>query len=289
MQRKLIKNIPYLSLGNIYRLPNLIVILFTQYFVRIFLIGNKDNWILYLKEVDFFLLVIMTLTIGSAGYIINDYYDIKIDSINRPNKVIIGRKISRRVALTLNLSLNIIAIGLGLYLGWQMAMVAMMAIFLLWLYSNYLKRLAFWSNFTIAFLVAGVLLFVAAFFKTKELLVYMFIVFAFFIALIRGIIKDMEDIRGDMHFGLKTFPIIWGIRKTKTLLYGILALFEVITVFFTVYLRNIVMQQYFLLMLFSTLYFIHKLYWADTKKNYTFLVWICNATILSGIILMIFI
>ena len=88
------------------RLPNLLIIVFTQYFTAIFLIGMNDSYTIYLFDPNLFLLSASTIIIAAAGYIINDYYDIKIDYINRPDKVVVGKLMKRRIALTTHIVFN---------------------------------------------------------------------------------------------------------------------------------------------------------------------------------------
>lgn len=262
---------------------------FTQYLVRLFLIGPKADWMLNLFDVGLCLLSIATITIGAAGYIINDYYDIKIDTINKPDRVVIGRSMSRRAAMALHMILSGLGILIGMYLHWKVMVGCFVAVFWLWLYSNQLKRMPFVGNLSVAILTVMAIEGVNAFYDVNNLLVHMFAIFAFFISVIREIVKDMEDLRGDMHFGCKTLPITWGIRKTKTFIFVILALFAVSTAGMLFLISSTALNVYFLIMLIPIGYFIHKLYWADTKRAYRHLSNFCKWFMLTGIIVMIFV
>lgn len=102
-----------------------------------------------------------------------------------------------------------------------------LAAFLLWLYSNRLKRQPFVGNFVVAALTGTTLFLVGEYFGERKYLILSYALFAGFITLIREIIKDMEDMKGDERFGCKTLPIIWGVAHTKKLIYGIIALFSI--------------------------------------------------------------
>ncbi|WP_020529162.1 geranylgeranylglycerol-phosphate geranylgeranyltransferase [Flexithrix dorotheae] len=271
------------------RLPNLLIIVATQYLVRIFLVGPASEWKTFIFDYRFFLLSLATVFIAAAGYIINDYYDIKIDTINKPDRVVVGKLMKRRVAMASHTILSIMGIGIGLLLSKEIAVINFLAVFWLWFYSNRLKRKPFIGNLSIAVLTTLSVLVVAVFFRANNYLVYTFGVFAFFISLIREIIKDMEDLRGDMHFGCKTLPIVWGIRKTKVLIFLIFGFFMVTIMGLSFVISSATMKWYFLLMTIPSIFFVYKLYWADTKKNYHFLSSFCKWVMISGLVMMIFI
>lgn len=124
------------SFFKVTRFGNLVIIGFAQYFTSALLIDRQTIY-------DFRLLLLSTATvfIAAAGYIINDYYDVKIDYINKPDRVVIGKSITRRYAIMFHVVLSILGILIGLFLSWRIAAVNILSVFLLWFYSNNLKRL----------------------------------------------------------------------------------------------------------------------------------------------------
>lgn len=207
------------ALLRLTRFWNLVIIGLSQYFASLFLIDRNliFDWRL-------FVLATSTVIIAAAGYIINDYYDIKIDLINKPQRVVIGKTITRRYALFFHSVLVVIGVGLGLVIGWRIGVVNFLSAFLLWWYSNSLKRQPFIGNLVVALLTSISILLINILYYTDNLLVIIYALFAFFMTLIREILKDMEDLRGDNTFGCKTLPIVWGIRKTKGMIYSLLIL-----------------------------------------------------------------
>lgn len=258
------------------RLPNLLIVVLTQYLVRLCLVGPKADWLSHLLDFRFFLLCVSTVCIAAAGYIINDYYDIKIDTINRPRRVVIGRVLSRRQAIFTHTALNATGIGLSAYVGLRLGMVHFMAGFLLWLYSNQLKRLPFAGNFAVALLTAATLWVVAVYNPQNHLLVAAYSVFAFFITLIREIVKDMEDVRGDATFGCQTLPIVWGIRRTKVLLYGLVALFMGVLFAVAYFMPNRLLWYFTLFVLPPMGWFVWRLSRADTRHDFGHLSRFCK-------------
>jgi 4-hydroxybenzoate polyprenyltransferase len=271
------------------RSRNILIVVLSQYMVRIFLIGPKENWKDYLLDYKQFMLVFATISIASAGYIINDYFDVKIDLINKPNEVIIGKYIKRRWAIFIHQVLNFTGVVIGFFLSLKVFLINIIAISTLWFYSERFKKKAFIGNFLVAFLTAFSLIILSVYYKKNELLVNIYALFAFSISLIREIIKDMEDIRGDARYGCRTLPIIWGIRQTKILLYAFIVLFVIILISMAYILNNQYLILIFSLSIVPFSWFIYKLYWADKKRDFTFLSRVCKLIMLIGILSMIFV
>jgi len=104
------------------RIQNLIIIATTQYLMRYAIIEpilKINKFELQFSDLNFFILVFSTVLLSAAGYVINDYFDTKTDTINRPNNVIVGRKISRRTAMSIHISFNIIGIIAGFYISYK--------------------------------------------------------------------------------------------------------------------------------------------------------------------------
>jgi len=270
------------------RLPNLLIIILTQYFTAIFLVGMNDPYSWYLLDPNLFLMTSSTILIAAAGYIINDYYDIKIDYINRPQKVVVGKRIKRRIALVTHITFSFFGILIGVFINLYIGVVNLLAVFLLWFYSNHLKRLPFAGNFVIALLTAAGLMVVVILYPQNQLLVLVYAVFAFFINLMREIIKDLEDWKGDKVFGCKTLPVIWGIRKTKRIVFLILSVFIILVIWLTIKLDNYFLRIYFVFLAIPAIVFVQKLIKADSKRDFYLLSGFSKLIMLSGIISMIF-
>ncbi len=271
------------------RFKNLFMMVVTQYLVRLFLIGKNSEWLINIQDTGLLLLSVATVAIGAAGYIINDYYDIKIDTINKPEKVVIGKTLKRRTAMLLHLILNGMGIAIGFYLGWWVLAGCIVASVWLWFYSNQLKRLPFVGNVSVALLTVMAVEGVNAYYGEQNELIHTFAIFAFFISVIREIIKDMEDLRGDMHFNCQTLPIVWGIRKSKSFIYVLLVVFAICTISMLAHIKTPALTYYFVFSLLPIGYFVNKLYWADRKRDYKHLSSFCKWFMLSGILVMIFV
>lgn len=267
------------------RALNLFMVGLTQYITAIFLVGNNREWQEILTDKGFFLMVSATIIITSAGYLINDYYDVKIDYVNKPDRVKVGRILKRRWVIAGHTALNLLGIAIGFYISPVIGMINFFAAFFLWLYSNLLKRLPFVGNFVIAMLTGTTLFLVGEYFGEREYLVITYAVFAGFITLIREIIKDMEDMKGDERFGCKTLPIIWGIANTKKFIYLLIILFG-ITVVLMISSISVVLPVALTVTLIFLIFALAK---ADTIREYHRLSTYCKVIMLLGVISMIWI
>lgn len=275
-----------LALFRLTRFWNLAIIAFAQYFTAYFLFHQG---LLVFTDFWLFLIVASTVMIAAAGYIINDYYDIKIDLINKPDRVVIGKTITRRYAIFFHTVISVIGVGMGLLINWKVGAVNFVSVFLLWLYSNNLKRLPLIGNLVVS-LLTGLSIFLLSFLYEQYLpLVMTYSLFAFFMTLIREIVKDMEDMKGDTTFGCRTLPIVWGIRKTKSFLYGTILVFSFLVLWLD-YQQLKISWIYFIPLLFVPMSILfYRLLKADTKKEFYQLSQLCKIIMLLGICSMIFV
>jgi len=275
-----------LALFRLTRFWNLAIIAFAQYFTAYFLFHQG---LLVFTDFWLFLIVASTVMIAAAGYIINDYYDIKIDLINKPDRVVIGKTITRRYAIFFHTVISVTGVGMGLLINWKVGAVNFISVFLLWLYSNNLKRLPLIGNLVVS-LLTGLSIFLLSFLYEQYLpLVMTYSLFAFFMTLIREIVKDMEDMKGDTTFGCKTLPIVWGIRKTKSFLYGTILVFSFLVLWLD-YQQLKISWIYFIPLLFVPMSLLfYRLLKADTKKEFYQLSQLCKIIMLLGVCSMIFV
>ncbi|MFM7485959.1 MAG: geranylgeranylglycerol-phosphate geranylgeranyltransferase [Cytophagales bacterium] len=274
------------SLFRLTRFWNLAIIAFAQFFAAVFLFRQGLHAFAHMW---LYILSLATIFIAAAGYIINDYYDIKIDLINKPERVVIGKTITRRYAILFHTVISVTGVVLGFLINWRIGVINFVSAFLLWLYSNNLKRQPLIGNVLVS-LLTGLSVFVLVFlYEQFHVLVFVYALFAFFMTLIREVVKDMEDVKGDNTFGCKTLPIVWGIRRTKVLLYVLIAILSCVVVLLDFYQLNIPLI-YFVPMLFLPMAFLMvRLVVADTKLQFYQLSQLCKLIMLLGIVSMIFI
>lgn len=285
------------DLLRLIRISNLLIITFTQVFAYYFLTPSLGIQNLLQKE--FIFLLLSTFLVAAGGYIINDYMDVRLDLINKPNKVIVGNTISRRWAMFLHLIINGLAILFALFISKKIALLVFVCAICLWLYSQFLKKTYLAGNLLVAGLTAFTI-WILYIFNSNIMLagIWVYGLFAFTTTLIREIIKDAEDLRGDQKFKSKTLPIVLGIRKTKNILF---VLQVVLIVLCMVYCTSFVALSYSSQSIFVVflLYMLGLVIlpmiteaWliktADVKKDFTQLSLLSKVIMLSGILSMIF-
>ncbi len=227
------------------RLENLLIIIVTQFCIKYFVFAVFNNY--SNLSISFFcLMVLSTILIAAAGYIINDYFDVKTDKINRPQAVVIDVYIKRRWAMALHIIFNALGLLIGIYLALKchqlkLILFQLLSIILLWFYSTHFKKQLLVGNVLVALLTAtvtvmpavyeyyllGDITFFASFLFgdvidgiTKIMIAYA--AFAFLTSLAREIIKDLEDFKGDVETGCKTMPVVWGVITSKVVAFFIL-------------------------------------------------------------------
>ncbi|MBG25071.1 MULTISPECIES: geranylgeranylglycerol-phosphate geranylgeranyltransferase [Croceibacter] len=293
---------------KLFRYQNLIFVILTQVFLRYFLF-EPFGITITLSDFGYALLVLATVCLTAAGNVINDIYDVETDQINKPEHVLVGKSISEQSAYTLFIILNVIAVGIGFYLsniigkpGFSALFISISAI--LYIYASYLKRTVLVGNLVISLLVAFVIIVVAIYDlmpaitpqnKAVQTLIFGlmldYAVFAFAVNLIREMIKDQQDVKGDHNSGIQTLPIILGKTRTNKVIFSVTALLIIGLIYYlyTYMFQNQVAVLYVLfLILGPLLYVLIKIWNADTKHDYRKLSGILKLVMLFGVISMAF-
>jgi 4-hydroxybenzoate polyprenyltransferase len=252
----------WIAVMKLIRIENLVIIALTQILLRYFVLQKilaNNQMHLALDHSLFFLLVLSTVLIAAAGYIINDYFDVKTDLINHPDTVVVDRIIKRRWAIILHISLTAVGLLLGVFVSlktgyMRLALFHIAAATLLWFYSTDFKKQLLTGNIVVAALTAavtfmpfifemGIMQHIHSGFRDMYFKVILsclkitvfFALFAFLTTLAREVIKDMEDYKGDEATGGRTMPIVWGIQSAR--------IFSVFTILITVILLSVVVYN----------------------------------------------
>jgi 4-hydroxybenzoate polyprenyltransferase len=227
------------ALIRLIRLPNLVIVAVTQILIRYCIISPllaQGNMSLQLPGSLFAMLVLATVFTTAAGYVINDYFDRKIDRVNKPSEVIVGKLVYPRHAMAYHLFFSITGTILGIWVSFRAHVLFLSLVFfmvngLLWFYSTTYKRQFLLGNFIVA-LLAALVPFLVLLYElpllakeygsqaapmTKYLMIWVlgFALFAFMVNLIREFVKDAEDLEGDRVYGKRTIAVVWGVPAAR--------------------------------------------------------------------------
>ena len=263
----------------------------------------------------FIYLIIASIFIAAAGYIINDYFDRNIDQVNKPYRLVIDKIIKRRWAILWHILFSFAGVSICFYIditgptNW-LGISNLICVFLLFGYSVTLKKKLFFGNILISALTAWVIIVVYLCYCSSFLnhitglkidpniyvrftrMTLLYAGFAFVISLIREVIKDMEDLEGDRKYGCRTMPVVWGIPATK-----VFAAVWIIVLISTLVIVQFYVLQFgwwgsalycILLIILPLLWIIYQLYHATGSADYHRLSRAIKWVMLSGILSMIF-
>ncbi len=231
-----------MSFFRLIRLPNLVIVVLTQYLLYYFVIRRvlkASDISALLDDVHMGLLSLITVLITASGYIFNDIVDLKVDQINKPQKVVLVKKIPLQIAYWSAGFMLLVGFLISFYLAMKLDRLPYLFLFPLAVmgllgYNLRWKATPLIGNIIIACYCAGVagILWIAEkpalddlflanphSYRLSLSLVVWYMIFAFFSTLIREIVKDLEDRNGDQELGLNTMPVAWGLKRSKLLVY----------------------------------------------------------------------
>lgn len=203
---------------SLVRWYNIFFLALSQYLAVLFVLNDIQNWKHTLLNPNLHYIVFASLFCVAGGYLINNFYDLERDLINRPNKTLYEKLVKQSTALRLYFLFNLIGALLALSVSLNVFLFFSAFIFFLWLYSHKLKKIAFIGNLTASALAITPFFAIFIYYKLEDLLIFTYVSFVLIIILIREIIKDLEALKGDIILGYDTLPTTIGVRQTKLLI-----------------------------------------------------------------------
>jgi 4-hydroxybenzoate polyprenyltransferase len=271
------------------RWKNILILLFSQVFAYVFL--KKEYCSVREFDINILFICLSTALIAAGGYLINDYFDVKIDAVNKPEKLIVGRFISRRLVLLLHLVFSFTGVILGALADPKLGLINLFVAFMLWQYTVRLKYRFLIGNLCVALLMGLSIIIVAYASDCADLLWLAFYAFfAFLMGLIREIIKDIEDMEGDAQYECRTLPNVLGIFRTKIVLNYLLLASLSLLLLSCVYLINQTYIELALYLILTTviplIVFFFRLFKADAKKDFSVLSTWAKLIMMAGVLSM---
>jgi len=274
----------FLSLLSVVRGYNIVIIVLAQYLAAIFIFSPEKSLREIIFNLDLYFIVLSTICVIASGYIINNFYDSKKDQINKPLKSKIDSIVGQRTKLNIYFLLNFVGVGFAFLVSWRAALFFGSYIFLIWFYSHKLKRHPLAGLFSAAILAILPFFAIFIYYKNFSTIIFTHAAFLFFILMIRELIKDLENIKGDLAQNYQTIPVKYGEYFTK-LLISILVIFTLDPIYFLWKYPEIgMMKYYFYFVGLVFLVFLFLLWKAQSRKEYILLHNIVKLVIVIGVL-----
>jgi 4-hydroxybenzoate polyprenyltransferase len=272
-----------LSMFSVVRSYNIPIIALAQYLSAVFILAPEKRALSVLLDFNLFIIVLASgLTIAS-GYIINNFYDSKKDLINRPNKSKIDRLVSQRTKLQVYFTINSVVALLAYLVSFRAAVYFSVYIFLIWFYSHKLKKHPIIGNLTAALLAILPFFAILLYYKNLYPQIFAHAIFLFLLILIREIIKDLENIKGDIANDYRTIPVLFGEIAAKKIITA-LTIINILPIYLLVDKYDVgYMDIYFYLSLMVLIFFLYFLWKSNSKTQYIQLHVILKLLIVSGV------
>lgn len=286
-----VKRIAYklFSLLSVIRGYNIFVLITAQYLAAIFIFSPKRSLRSVIFDVDLFNTVLATVCVIASGYIINNFYDIKVDRINRPYKAGLDNLIKQSTRLKLYFFLNFLGFIFGWLVSWRAAMFFAVYIFAIWFYSHKLKKHPLTGLISATILTILPFFAIFIYFKNFSKIIFVHAIFLFLVIMVRELIKDLQNMKGAIVNNYDTFPVKYGEQKSKSL--AIFMLF--LTLFPVVVLFNypaLSYMKYYFYLAMLTLIFVGFYLWKSSERNqYRILHNILKILLLVGVLSLVFI
>jgi len=272
-----------ISMFSVVRGYNIPIIALAQYLSAIFIFSPEKRALTVLLDFNLFIIVIASSLTIASGYIINNFYDSKKDLINRPNKSQIDRLVSQRTKLQVYFTVNFVVALLAMLVSFKAVLFFSVYIFLIWFYSHKLKKYPIIGNLNASLLAVLPFFAILLYYKNLYPQIFAHAAFLSLLILIREIIKDLENIKGDIANDYRTIPVIYGedfAKKTITSL----TILTIIPVYLLVETYDVgYMDIYFYISLIILIFFLLLLWKANNKLQYLQLHNILKFLIVTGV------
>ena len=268
---------------SIVRGYNILIIIIAQYLTSIYILAPQLSIKEILFDFNLFMIVLASATAIASGYIINNFYDSEKDLINRPNKSILDRLVGRRTKLNFYFILNFLSLVSALFVSYKAALFFFLFIFGIWFYSHKLKKYPFIGNLVAATLAVIPLFAVFIYYKNFDLVIFVHATFLFIIISMRELVKDLENLKGDLLQKYHTIPVIYGSLVSKKIL-TFLSILALLPTYLLIVKFDIgAMDFYFLGSIIALLIFVILLWKSNKKLHYLVLHNILKFIVVIGV------
>lgn len=272
-----------ISMFSVVRGYNIPIIALAQYLSAIFIMASEKRALDVLLDFNLFIIVLVSSLTIASGYIINNFYDSKKDLINRPNKSQLDRLVSQKTKLQVYFTVNFVVFLLAFFVSFRAVLFFSSYIFLIWFYSHKLKKITIVGNLTAAFLAVLPFFAILLYYKNLYPEIFAHATFLFLLILIREMIKDLENLKGDVANDYQTIPVLYGETFAKKIITA-LTVSTLIPIYYLIEIFEVgYMDLYFYVSLIILMFFLQKLWKSNTKPDYLKLHNILKFLVVSGV------
>jgi len=262
---------------------NILMIVLAQYLASIYILAPDLPLREVVLDLNLFLIVLSSALVIAGGYIINNFYDAEKDLINKPKKSMLDRLVSQRFKLTTYFILNFLAVLAASYVSFRAVLFFSAYIFGIWFYSHKLKKVPFIGNFVSTTLAITPFFVVFVYYKNFEPVIFVHAIYLFLLMLAREMIKDLENIKGDLAQNYRTIPILYGAKVSKFLISILIILTLIPSILLIVKFDIGHMNIYFISCIVLLVLSLILLLNSRTKKHYVWLHNILKFVIIAGV------
>ena len=278
-----------LSLVSVIRGYNILVLVLAQYLAAIFVFSPKKSLRNIIFDVDLLYIVLASVCVVASGYIINNFYDAKVDRINRPLKAGLDNYVKQSTKLKLYFTLNFLGFIFGCLISVKAALFFAIYIFAIWFYSHKLKKYPFTGLVSATVLTILPFFAVFVYFQNFSKIIFVHAIFLFLVLMVRELLKDLQSMKGAIVNNYETFPVFYGEVRTKQLsiFLLILTLFPIVALFS--YPALSYMRYYFYFALFVLVFLGFYLWNSSETKHYRLMHNVLKILLLIGVFSLMFI
>ncbi|SDR96415.1 4-hydroxybenzoate polyprenyltransferase [Gillisia sp. Hel1_33_143] len=272
-----------LSLFSVVRGYNILILVLAQYLTSAFILAPELPLRKVFFDANLFFLILSSATIIASGYIINNFYDSEKDLINRPKKTMLDRFISQRTKLSVYFILNFASIFFASYVSFRTVVFFSIYIFLIWVYSYRVKKILFLGNLMASILAIIPFFVIFLYYKNFETVIFIHATFLYIMIVMRELVKDLENLKGDLILNYKTIPVVYGEKWSKFFLSVLTILAVVPILLLTTKFDTGYMDYYFYTSFVLLIFFLLFLYFSSAKWQYLLLHNILKLIIVAGV------
>jgi 4-hydroxybenzoate polyprenyltransferase len=273
----------FFSLFSVVRGYNILVIVIAQYLTSVYILAPKLQLRKVLFDPNLLMLVLASSSAIAGGYIINSYYDSEKDLINRPHKTMLDKLVSQRTKLTGYFILNFLSGIFASYVSFKAVVFFSLYIFGIWFYSHKLKKYPFVGNITAAILAVIPFFAVFIYYQNFDLVIFVHATFLFLIISMRELVKDLENLKGDLALNYRTIPVVYGEKVSKWMLSLLSFLALIPTTLLITRFETGYMYFFFYGSVLALVAFLIILWKSEEKLHYIVLHFILKFIILAGV------